>query len=51
MKGRYQAMKRNTPEKTFLSNYKNKNRGANMLMKNNSKLLKPRANYCQFAKS
>lgn len=25
MKRRYQAIKSNTPEKTFLSNYKNKN--------------------------
>lgn len=33
MKGRYHPIKRNTPEKTFLSNYKNKNWGANMLVK------------------
>lgn len=50
MKRRYQAIKSNTPEKTFLSNYKNKNWSANMLMKNNWELFKPRASYCQGAK-
>lgn len=33
MKRWHHAIKRNTPEQTFLSNYKNKNKGANMLGK------------------